>query len=174
MDNKIILEDRFTTHQKIHIILVIGTPLILIIFFLIQMDLNYKGYLFLLLFIMLYLMLVCFSFTKRGLLKVDTNLYRGLFFYDKLISKTKINLEEKTKISVLKFKKFQKTAWFTVAKPDLGLNFNTFDINLLNDSHTIRNTLISLQSEVKSKETIEFLSEKFNLKYEIYNPDFGN
>lgn len=173
MSNNIILESRFTSHQKIHITLIIGAPFILIIVALLRMDLNYIGYIVLLLFVLIYSMMICLAFTKRGLLKKNSELYRGLYFKNTLLLKKKINLEDKTKVSVLKFKKSQKMAWFSVAQPDMASDFNAFDITLLNDKHTDKDALVSLSCEELAKKAIEFLEAKFNLAYEIYSPDFS-
>ena len=172
MSNRILLENRFTTHQKLHLILSIGAPFILIIFTLARTNLNYIGYLVLFIFILIYTLIVCLAFTKRGLLKKGSDLYRGLYFAEKLILKKKINLNDKPKISILKFKRSQKMAWFSVAKPDLASEFNAFDINLLNDKHTKKEMLISLTNNETAKKTIDFLSSNFDLQYEIYSPDF--
>ncbi|QKX03481.1 hypothetical protein HN014_00625 [Aquimarina sp. TRL1] len=174
MTNEIVLESRFTIHQKIHIILSIGAPFIIIIFLLIvNMPLNFLGYLVLLGFMSLYTLLVCLALTKRGLLKVNDNLYRGLYFRKKLILKKKIDLTHKTKVSILKFKRSQKMAWFTVANPDLSTVFNSFDVTLLNDKHTIKDPLVSLNSNDLAEKSIEFLEQNFDLKFEIYSPDFS-
>ena len=173
MPKNLILESRFTSHQKIHITLSIGAPFIIIIFFLLRMDLNSKGYLILLIFILIYTSMVCLAFTKRGLLKQNSDLYRGLFFMNKLILKKKINLSDKTKVAILKFKRNQKMAWFSAAQPDMALEFNAFDVTLLNNKHTQKEMLISLSNEAICKTTIEYLESEFNLKHEIYSPDFS-
>ena len=172
MTSKIILESRFTTHQKIHIILYLGAPFIITIFSLARLDLNFIGYLFLLILILIYSVMVCIALTKRGLLKQGSDLYRGLFFIDKLILKKKIDLTNKPKVSILKFKKSQKLAWFSAARPDLAFDFNAFDINLLNDKHTQKEMLVSLSNNDIAKKTIDFLNTNFDLKYEIYSPNF--
>lgn len=86
VDN-IILEDRFTTHQKITILLYMGAPFIILIVKLIMecADLSYFGFLVLVVLSIIYSIMVCISFTKRGFVKVKSNLYRGLFFRQKLI-----------------------------------------------------------------------------------------
>ena len=113
MTNKIILERRFTIHQKTHIILSLGSPFIVIILVLIvNLPLNLLGYLMLIGIIIAYTLLVCFASTKRGLLKV-------------------------------------------------------------NDKHTKKDTLVSLVNKNLAQKSIEFLEQNFDLKYEIYSPDFS-
>lgn len=173
MANSIILQSRYTTHQKIHMVLVLGAPFILIIVSLLGIDLNYIGYMVLLFFMLMYTVLICFAFTKRGLLKKDNQLYRCLYFKNKLIKKNKINLTAKPKVTILRFKRSQKMAWFSAAKPDLASEFNAFDITLLNDKHTKKEMLITLTNDDISKKTITYLEENFNLKHEVYSPDFS-
>lgn len=173
MSDSIILESRFTTHQKTHIILSIGAPFIIMIVLLLKMNLNQRGYIALFIFILIYSLMVCLAFTKRGILKEGSNLYRGLYFKNKRILKKKIGITDKSKISILKFKRSQKMAWFSVARPDLGSEFNAYDITLLNDKHTQKERLVSLSNNDIAEKTIEFLEAHFNLTYEIYSPDFS-
>lgn len=173
MKKEIILESRFTTHQKIHMTLYIGGPLIFIIFSMMRTYLNNMGLFILLMFILIYLSLMCLAFTKRGLLKKEDKLYRGLYFFRKLILKKKIDLTDKPKVSILKFNRRQKMGWFSAARPDLSLAFNALDINLLNEKHTRRETLISLTNDEKATEAINFLENEFNLIHERYSPDFS-
>jgi hypothetical protein len=137
------------------------------------MDLNSKGYLILLIFILIYTAMVCLAFTKRGLLKQNSDLYRGLYFMNKLILKKKISLNDKSKVAILKFKRNQKLAWFSAAQPDMASEFNAFDITLLNNKHTQKEILVSLSNEAICKATIDYLESEFNLKHEIYSPDFS-
>jgi hypothetical protein len=173
MSNNIILEPRFTAHQKTHILFSIGAPIVLIIIILIGMNLNYKGYIILFLIILIYFSMICLAFSRRGLLKKGSDLYRGLYFKNILLLKKKINLTNKTKISILRFRRSQKMAWFSIARPDLATGFNAFDINLLNHKHTQRELLISFRNIDNANKAIDFLETNFDLKHEIYSPDFS-
>ena len=64
-------------------------------------------------------------------------------------------------------------AWFSNAKPDLSQNFTSFDITLLNNKHTSKTHLTSTRNELNAKKAIEFLASEFDLKEEIYSPDFS-
>lgn len=173
---KIILENRFTIHQKITILLFIGAPFIISIVGLLKMgfnsNLNYKGYLVLLLFLLLYFFLISIAFSKRGFINVHSDLYRGLFFREKLFLKKRINISDKPKLAVLKFKKSQKLAWFSIANPDLATEFNSFEINILNDKHTKREVIMELRIEDNVHRTVDFLTTNFDLRNETYSPDF--
>lgn len=175
--DKIILEDRFTTHQKITFLLFIGAPFVIGIVALLRMglksNLNYKGYLALIIFLIIYSLLISIAFLKRGFVKINSNLYRGSFFRQKLIFKKRIDISKTPKVAVLKFKKSQKLAWFSAAKPDLATEFNSFEINILNDKHTKRESIIDIKKKDSVERTIYFLTTNFDLKSEVFSPDFG-
>jgi len=171
--DRIVLEHRFTTHQKISILFYMGAPLIFIIFTLLRRDLNEKGYVALLVFCLIYCLLIAIAFLKRGFIKIGTNLYRGSFLFNKLIFKTKIDFTKRPKLSILKFKKNQKLAFFSVANPDIASEFNAFDIYVLNENHTKRDLLLSLKDENNAKKGVAFLTHNFNLKYEDFSPNFN-
>ncbi len=174
---KIVLEDRFTTHQKITFLLYIGAPFIIGIFTLMRMslnsNLNYKGYLILIILLVIYLFLILIAFLKRGFVKINSKLYKSSFFRGKLIFKKEIDISKTPKIAILQFKKSQKLAWFSIAKPDLATEFNTFEINFLNDKHTKRERILDLKNKDNVEPVIAFLTTNFDLKNEVYSPDFG-
>ncbi|EDM44797.1 hypothetical protein SCB49_14535 [unidentified eubacterium SCB49] len=170
---KIILEDRFTSHQKITFLIFIGAPFLIGIFSLsVLSNLNYKGFLMLFVLGMIYLFLISIAFLKRGFIKLNSKLYLGSFFLGKLLFKKEIDISNTPKIAILKFKKSQKFAWFSVAKPDLADAFDTFEINILNDKHTKRHPIIFLKNKGNVAPTIDFLTSNFDLKNEVYSPDF--
>ena len=112
------------------------------------------------------------AYLKRGLIKINSKLYKGSFFSGKLFFKTQIDISEKSKVSILKFRKSQKLAWFSIAKPDLATEFDSFEVNILNDNHTNRLPILDLKGENKIEPVIEFLNSKFGLKIEEYSPNF--
>ncbi|WP_159949981.1 hypothetical protein [Polaribacter septentrionalilitoris] len=169
---KIILEYRFTNHQKITFLLYLGAPFLIKIFFLFKNNLSPKDYLILSLCIICYLFLISIAFLKRGFLKRNSNLYIGSFFLGELFFKKRIDISKTPKLAVLKFRKSQKLAWFSDAKPDLADIYKTFEINILNERHTKRESILNLKKKEYVKPTIEFLSSNFDLKYEKYNPNF--
>lgn len=173
MKTEIILESKFTSHQKTHILMVFGLPIILVIVKLISLGLDVKNSILTLLFVCLFLVSVSVTFLKSGLLKEQNSLYRGIYFLGKLIFKKKVSLEDKNKVTILKFKKSQKMAWFSAANPDLTLTFYRSDITLLNDKHTRKEMLVSLDNEHLTNEVLNFLEINFGLKHEVYSPDFS-
>jgi hypothetical protein len=171
--NKIILEDRFTTHQKITFLLYLGAPFIIGIVSLTQINLNFKGYLAVIVFVTVYIFLVATAFLKRGFIKINSNLYRGSFFRGKLFFKKRIDISKTPKIAILQFKKSQKLAWFSTARPDLATEFNSFEINILNERHTKREPILDLKNKDNVERTVNFLTANFDFKSEIYSPNFG-
>lgn len=180
MQKEIILESKLTSHQKIHVALVIGLPIIIVGITILNDHFSMHGInqwslVFpKLLFLSTTLLLGIFSlFLKSGLLNVNSQLYSGTYIFGKLIFKKKNVLSHKTKVAVLKLRKRQKMAWFSVASPDQSLTYQKNDVTLLNDKHTHKELLISLNDEVLAQKTITFLEENFGILYEDYNPDFS-
>ncbi len=172
-NDKIILENRFSTHQRITFLLYIGGPFIIKFFLLLRSSsLNYIDFLLLIFCAAVYLFLISIAFLKRGFIKIDSNLYRGSFFRGKLFFKKKIDITKTPKVAVLKFKKSQKLAWFSIANPDAATTFDSLEINILNEKHTIRKPVIDLKKEESMKKAISFLTTNFYLKQETYSPDF--
>src|SRR5690606_4161245 len=143
---KLILGYRLTNHQKFILFL---APAVLLLFIkeMLLASLNFKGYIFVLLCLFLFIFLVVMVFSRRGLVVKNDMLYIGVFYFNILIFKKHIDLSEWTKLSILKFRRKQKFAFFTSANPDLSQRFNFFDICLLNEKHTRRQTVISLKNE---------------------------
>ncbi len=142
--NRIILESRFIRHQKTHLILVTGLPVLLLIIKLTDIGFDFKDYVQLIVLFFVFTLVIISMFFKRGFLKKKSELYRGLYCFGKLILKKKISLNNKDQVSILKFRKTQKMAWFSNANPDLALTFQKSDVTLLNEKHTKREMLISL------------------------------
>lgn len=178
MQKRIILESRFTSHQKQHISIITGLLILVPIVVLINANGNIDlitqnewrkigG--------MLGMAVVTFLsiFTKKGLLEKGKCLYSSIYLFNYLVYKKKVDLVAKTKLAILKMEKRQKAGWFSVASPDLSLTYERCDIALLNDKHTEKEILISLDSEELAVKTIRFLEENFKLSYETYSPDFS-
>ena len=174
MTNKLIVKYKFTLHQKIHLIIFVGSIPILIIGEMLRMNLNFIGKIILVCFFLIYFVIFSFAFSKIGFLKLNENLYRGLFIYDKLLFKKLINLNNRNKIAILKFKRRRKLAFISNAKPDLSEEFNSFEINLLNEKHTERDLIVIFENKANSIKLIDFLESNFELKYETFSPNFKN
>lgn len=114
-----------------------------------------------------------FTFSRKGFLKREGKLYKAKFFRGRVLTRKVMNLQEKPVVSILKFRRSRKYAFFSAAKPDLAAEFNSFEVYVLNESHIKRDLLLRLTNEEKAKEAIDFLISNFPLRHEIYSPNFN-
>lgn len=166
------LEFKFSTPQMIHISIFTSISAIYAWKFLFGYfyQLHFvKGIIALIIFLFLLLLTI----SKKGLVKDTHQLYTGIFIFNTLVFKKRVDLRNKTCFSILKFRKSQKYAFFSAAKPDAAHSFNTFDIYLLNEKHTEKDMLISLKKEKNSTLASDFISSFKDYRYEIYSPDFS-
>ncbi|MFD1079554.1 hypothetical protein, partial [Longispora fulva] len=166
---KIILEDSFVTHQKIHL-LGLASPIPIFLAELSYRELNWKGDLLVYFLIGLFTGVVFLAFSKKGFIKSDGKLYKAKFFRGRVLHRKKISLQDRPVVSILKFRRSRKYAWFSAAKPDLGYDFNSFEIYILNDRHIKRDLLMRFSSEETATAALEFLSSGLDLKPEVYSP----
>ena len=175
---KIILEDRFLGFQKIHALLVVGIPALIMLYVSGEHWLNAQKYqpygnsdadltLAIICILTIFGTLV-FIFTKRGFIKIKDSLYRGLFFRGILIMKKRIDLSKAPSVTVLHLKKVQKLGWISDASPDMSTKYKTYEINLLNERHTRRNPIMMLNKKENVEPTLNFLTTNFNLRPEKY------
>lgn len=170
--HQIILEHNFDLHQKIHLSFYAAFCL-LVILELRDLPVDIVSGLFFTFFFAVFLLFIVLIFSRKGFLIKKDRLYRASFFTGIAVHKKKVELKERPVISILKFKKKQKFAFFSAARPDLSHNFNAFDIYLLNNRHTRKNRLLSLKKEGMATEAIVFLTAHTSLKNEIYRPRFS-
>ena len=168
----LILEDSFSTHQKIHIF-ALASPILALVIELTEIQLNSIGVLFLLLFLFIFIVIMCFAFSKKGFVKREGKLFKARFFRGKILSRKSINLVDRPVVSILKFKRSRKYAFFSAAKPDLASTFNSFEVYVLNERHIKRDLLMRLTLEENAMEAVKFLCEDLLLRHEIYSPNFG-
>ncbi len=168
----LILEDSFSTHQKIHLF-ALASPILALVIELSEVRLNWIGILFLLFFIFIFIVVMGFAFSKKGFQKRDGKLFKAKFFQGKVLSRKTIDLVDRPVVSILKFKRSRKYAFFSAAKPDLASSFNAFEIYVLNERHIKRDLLMRLTSEDKAIKAVEFLSSDLLLRHEVYSPNFG-
>jgi len=81
-------------------------------------------------------------------------------------------LTDKPVVSILKFKKIQKFAFFSVAKPDLSESFYSFERFVLNKNHFIRDSFMYFKQEKCANDAIEFLTKDFPLRHELFSPNY--
>ena len=180
MKKEIILESKFTAHQKTHVSIILGLPILVVIIKFLSMEFGDDGitdtpnnYMKIAALILVFFVIVMLSFLKIGILKKNNQLYSGTYIFGKLLFKEKVDLANRTKLAILKLTKNQKMAWFNIANPDQGISYHKNDITLLNDKHTQKTLLVSLDDENLANETVSFLEENFDLTLETYSPDFS-
>jgi hypothetical protein len=81
-------------------------------------------------------------------------------------------LTDKPVVSILKFKKIQKFAFFSVAKPDLSESFYSFERFVLNKNHFKRDSIMYFKQEKCANDAIEFLTKDFPLRHELFSPNY--
>jgi hypothetical protein len=120
-------------------------------------------------------------FLKKGLSTKNKELYYCYFLFEKKLFQQKINLENLTLYSTLKFNKSPDYAYFigmyrTPTRnidQSMQYSYKSFEIHLLNKKHTYKKKIIILQSEEFNEKTVSFIKENLNLKYEKYSPIFN-
>lgn len=169
--NRFIRERAFTIHQMI---LLIGFSAISLQFFLQLMDYNLtlSGYLTAAFFLTLTLYLLGLAFSKKTLIKKESKLYKGKSIFGILLTRRKIKLNDRPVVSILKFKKKQKFAFVSAASPDQADAFNSFELFVLNEKHTQRDSVVYFSKEHSAEEAVAFLTQDFPLRHEIFSPDF--
>jgi hypothetical protein len=167
--DKIILEYRFTIHQILMILIVVGLFWLVIISLLLDVLTN-NTLLYPLFFYPGYGLLITLAFSKKGFYKHNGQLYFAYFFLGLPFYKTAIDITKFPKLSVLRFKKSRKLPWFSVARPDAANDFTSYEINILNDSHTSRKIIMELKKEELIKPSLDFLTTHSELIHESYNP----
>ena len=169
MEEKLPLETSYNLHQKMILLGVSLFPG----WFIVELsgrNLSINGGLLLMFFLLLFFYVVSLAFSHKGLVKKGDKLYKAKIFNGVTLSKRRVDLTERPVVSILRFKKSQKMIWFSIAKPDLGKMFNSFEVFVLNESHTKRELVIYFTSEENANKAVEFLTSGFPLKHEIFSP----
>ena len=164
-------EQAFTIHQ---VIMLIGFSAISLMIFtnLTENELNIIGYLIAILFLTLALYFIALAFSKKTLIKKNGNLYVGKSIFGFVLFRRKVKIDNRPILSLLKFKKNQKFAFVSAARPDQADSFNSFELFVLNEKHTKRDSVLYFKNEQNAEQAIDFLTTDFPLKHEIFSPDF--
>ncbi|MGY5847390.1 hypothetical protein ACW6QP_08210 [Salegentibacter sp. HM20] len=167
---KLPLEQSFNFQQKIILLGIALIPLLFIVA-MIKIQLNWKGYLLYIFSLLLLTYLISLAFSKKGIIKKEDNIYKAKFFQDFTLFKSKVDLTDRPVASILKFRKSQKLAFFSVAQPDLSESFNSFVIFVLNKTHYKRDAIMYFKKETSAKKALDFITQDFPLRQEIFSPD---
>lgn len=168
-EEKLPLETAYNLHQKMILLGVSLLPALFVIE-LSGRNLSWIGYLMLMAFLSLFFYLVSLAFSKKRLVKKNNKLYKAKIFNGVTLSRSRIRLTDRPVVSILKFKKSQKMIWFSMAKPDLGKSFNSFEVFVLNESHVKRDSVMYFENEENANKALEFITTGFPLKHEIFSP----
>ncbi|MFD1095594.1 hypothetical protein [Salegentibacter chungangensis] len=168
----LILEPSFNLQQQIIILGISLIPLMFIIA-LIEAKLNWKGYLTFTFVLLLFSYLFALAFSKKGMIKKGNKLYKAKFFRGHTLFRQKVDLSDRPVVSILKFKKSQKLAFFSAARPDLSESFNSFEIFVLNENHFKRDSVMYFEEEDSAKKAVEFLTTDFPLRHEVFSPNLA-
>lgn len=167
---KLPLEQSFNLQQKIILLGISLIPLLFIIA-MINIQLNWKGYILFIISLLLFIYLISLAFSNKGLIKKEDKIYKAKFFQGFTLFKSKVDLTDRPVASILKFKKSQKLAFFSAAQPDLSESFNSFEIFVLNKTHYKRDSVMYFKKEVSAKKAIDFITQDFPLRQEVFSPD---
>ncbi len=169
--NQLILDYVFSGHQKIHIYIFALLGFVLLIGIIISSPVPISIIAGIGLIVWVFIALTTIII-KKGFVHDKTGTHLGYFSWGKLLIKEPITLLDRPILTVLKFKRNQKLGFISAANPEFSESFNTFDIYLLNEKHTLKDKVIGLKSDKASKQAINFLTNHLPLRYEVYSPDF--
>lgn len=110
---------------------------------------------------------------KKGLVKNKKGIHIGYFTWEKLLFLEPIGILGKSSVSILKFKRRGRAAFTSIANSDFSEAFNTFEIYLLNEKHTVKEKVLTLKTQEKADSAISFMTEQSRLVFELYSPDFS-
>jgi hypothetical protein len=165
-------EYAFTFHQMIMLLGFSAISLMIFIQF-VAIELTVLGYGIALLFLMLGLYFLALTFSKKALIKKNGNLFKGKSIAGFVLSRKKINLDARPVLSILSFKKNQKFAFVSAARPDQADSFNSFELFILNEKHTQRDSLLYFKNKKNAEAAVAFLTTNFSLRQEVFSPDFS-
>ena len=123
-------------------------------------------------FILLEFGILVFVFSKNGFIINEQGLFKTYFFVKKPFFKNHIDLINKPKLSILEKRKSQRLPSISVIYPRPSFNFVTYDLFILNNNHTSKYEIISLDKKENATKAVDFLTKYLNLKSENYSPNY--
>lgn len=174
---KLILKSSLTSHQKFFlsmlflVLFFIGSIYVLSLFAGLMKDfpLSLRDYISLLMFpISLVAMLNLLS--KNGFIIENNELSTAKFVFKIPWSSKKVNLTDKTDISILKYKGSQKFIFALVANPNQAYEVYSNRIYLLNSNHSVKELIFTTKDDLDAEKAISFINESFGLNFSNYNP----
>lgn len=177
---EIILDNQLEFRQRKNL-LILNISLLLIFLGIFNLEISPKVILIQSLIGFILIGLFSLLFLKKGLSIKNNELFYCYFLLKFKVFQKKINLENLTIFSTLKFNKSPNYAYFIGIRPiptknidqSMQYSYQTFEINFLNKNHTYKKKIIVLQSEEINELTENFIKENLNFKYEKYSPNFN-
>lgn len=118
----------------------------------------------------IFLILIVLAFSKKGFIFTGQSLFKAYFFNKKLLFKKKIEIKDKSIVTLLTSSANQKLSFSILDNIDTVPNFSLFKIHLLNKGHTKKDLILSLKNKEKAKNALDFLTTNLKFNYEKYNP----
>ena len=177
---EIILDNQLEFRQRKNL-LILNISLLLIFLGIFNLEISPKVILIQSLIGFILIGLFSLLFLKKGLSIKNNELFYCYFLFKFKVFQKKINLENLTIFSTLKFNKSPNYAYFIGIYPiptrnidqSMQYSYKSFEIYLLNRNHTYKKKIIVLQSEEFNELTINFIKEHLKFKYEKYSPNFN-
>src|SRR5690606_23503650 len=82
----------------------------------------------------------------------------------------KVDLTDKTDISILKYKGAQKFTFAVVANPNQTYEVYNNRIYLLNSNHSVKDLIFTTKDASSAEKAVSFINENFGLNFSNYNP----
>ena len=174
---KLILNSALTAHQKFVLSL-----LFLVTFFIgsiyvlsfllghfrdtVLYEGDYVG--FLMFPVSLYALLHLLS--KNGFVIKNNELRTAKFIFKTPWKGKKVDLSDKTDISILKYKGAQRFTFAVVANPNQTYEVYNNRIYLLNSNHSVKDLIFTTKDASSAEKAVSFLNENFGLNFSNYNP----
>jgi hypothetical protein len=170
---EIILDNQLEFRQRKNL-LILNISLLLIFFGLFKLEISLKFILFQILFGFILSILFSLLCLKKGLSIKNNSLFYCYFLFKFKLFHKKINLENLTVFTILKFNKSLDYAYYigmyrTPTKSidqSMQYSYKSFEIHLLNEKHTYKKKIIALQNEEFNELAINFITEN-------YSPNFN-
>ena len=124
-------------------------------------------------FILILILAVSILKINKGIVIDQGKLYIGYFSWNKLFFKDPVEINNQQIITILRYKRRERGVYRSIANPEFTTSFNTFEIYLLNDKHTVKRKIITLKNEYKANAALDFIIKNSSLEHQIYSPDFS-
>jgi len=165
ISNQIVLRYKFDFFKRTSLLLFSLIPLLLIVQLLLN-SVNFLGALVVLFFLVFFVAILSLSFLKKGLVHINEELYKAYFIFGTRIFKYKIDLTDRTVVSILK----NYTAKKMILKggSSQSSKIRNYEVNVLNEKQTKRDVLFLFKKETEANKAVKFIKEHTSLKVKVH------